>query len=90
MHLTLNPAGGNKLNGMLRLGGGKLVGSGPVNGTVSGNVITMIGPGGDERTSKFIIWTGRIANGVFSGTYKVEPKPGYPVQVGRFSMTPAR
>ncbi len=82
---------GSHVRGMLVLGGQDLVGSGTVEGIISGNNIAFTSPG-DGQLCNCINWEGTISGNSISGTYRVEPTAGaaisgVPVQTGSFNVS---
>ena len=80
---------GDKLQGVLVLQD-SLYGSGHFVGYVNGKDVTIRSEG-DTQTFVNITWTGKMKDGVYKGTYRVEPTPsaallGKQVQRGTFIM----
>ena len=79
----------DKLEGVLVLMD-DLYGSGHFIGYVNGKDVTIRSEG-DTQTFVNITWTGKMKDGVYKGTYRVEPTPsaallGKQVQRGTFIM----
>lgn len=80
---------GDKLEGILMLQD-DLYGSGKLVGYVNGKDVTIRSEG-DTQTFVNITWTGKMKDGEYKGTYRVEPTPsaallGRDVQKGTFIL----
>ncbi len=80
---------GDKVEGVLMLQD-DLYGSGHFVGYINGKDLTIRSEG-DTQTFVNITWTGKMKDGVYKGTYRVEPTPsaallGKKVQMGTFIM----
>ena len=80
---------GDKLEGVLMLQD-DLYGSGKLVGYVNGKDVTIRSEG-DTETFVNITWTGKMKDGEYKGTYRVEPTPsaallGKEIQKGSFIL----
>lgn len=80
---------GNKLVGVVQLQD-ELYGSGHMLGYINGKDV-MLRSEGDTQTFVNITWSGKMKDGVYKGTYRVEPTPsaallGKQVQMGTFIL----
>ncbi len=80
---------GDKVEGVLVLQD-ELYGSGHFVGYINGKDVTIRSEG-DTQTFVNITWTGKMKDGVYKGTYRVEPTPsaallGKQVQKGTFDL----
>lgn len=80
---------GDKLMGIVQLQD-ELYGSGHMLGYINGKDV-MLRSEGDTQTFVNITWSGKMKDGVYKGTYRVEPTPsaallGKQVQMGTFIL----